>query len=127
MRVHLGPLRQIAQHADDVGRAVGFYRDVLGLTMVAQFGDLAFFDLAGTRLLIEPGVPGALLYLSVDDIHAARAGLVSRGVVFEDEPHLIFRDESGTFGPVGDEEWMTFFRDSEGNLLALSYRGPAPG
>lgn len=63
-----------------------------------------------------------MLYLSVDDIQAARAALEERGVAFEDEPHVIFRDEDGTFGEAGRDEWMTFFRDSEGNLLALSSR-----
>jgi len=44
------------------------------------------------------------------------------GVVFEDEPHLVHRDEAGTFGAAGEEEWMTFFRDPAGNLLVLVSR-----
>jgi hypothetical protein len=35
-----------------------------------------------------------------------------RGVGFEEEPHLIA--DMGSY-----EWWMTFFRDSEGNLLSL--------
>ena len=27
--------------------------------------------------------------------------------------------EDGTFGPKGNEEWMAFFKDSEGNLVGL--------
>ena len=123
----LGPLRQIALAATDVERAVDFYRDTLGLRLIASFGPLAFFDLGGVRLLIEKpapeaGIGSSVLYLAVDDIDAARATLVARGVAFEDEPHLIHRDDAGTFGSAGEEEWMTFFRDSEGNLLALSAR-----
>jgi methylmalonyl-CoA/ethylmalonyl-CoA epimerase len=34
------------------------------------------------------------------------------GVRFEDEPHLIAKMPA-------HDLWMTFFRDSEGNLLAL--------
>ena len=51
------------------------------------------------------GAPPALLDLEVDD-----------------------RDDEGTFGPRGTEEWMAFFRDSEGNLLGLVERreGSAP-
>jgi len=118
-RVH-----QIAQHADDLGRAVAFYRDTLGLPFVATFDPpgLAFFDLGNVRLLLERGPSSALLYLEVPDIQAARARLVAAGVEFVDEPHLIFRDDNGTFGPAGTEEWMTFFHDSEGNLVGLVER-----
>jgi len=118
-RVH-----QIAQHADDLGRAVAFYRDTLGLPFVATFDPpgLAFFDLGNVRLLLERGASSALLYLEVPDIQAARARLVAAGVEFVDEPHLIFRDDNGTFGPAGTEEWMTFFHDSEGNLVGLVER-----
>jgi methylmalonyl-CoA/ethylmalonyl-CoA epimerase len=129
--IALGPLRQVSLHAIDVGRAVAFYRDVLGLRLLATYGEgLAFFDLAGTRLMIEggdgsPPPAGSVLYLEVPDVRAAYAQLQAAGVTFEDEPHMIFRDDAGTFGPAGGEEWMTFFRDTEGNLLAIAGRhGP---
>lgn len=113
----------------DVDAAVAFYRDVLGLPLIAQFGTLAFFDLGGVRLSISrpEGVASgnSVLYFSVDDVNGTRGVLQSRGVEFIDEPHLIFRDHDGTFGEPGHEEWMTFFRDPEGNVLALSARTPA--
>jgi catechol 2,3-dioxygenase-like lactoylglutathione lyase family enzyme len=117
-------LHQVALHADDLDRAVGFYRDVVGLRLVARFDPpgLAFFDLRDVRLLLETGAPASLLYLEVDDIDAERARLVTAGVTFLDEPHLIFHDAEGTFGPAGVGEWMTFFRDSEGNLVGLVER-----
>lgn len=122
-----GRLRQVAVPVDDVERAVGFYRDVLGLRHVATYGDLAFFDLDGVRLLLERSESsersGAhVLYLDVDDIDASHAALRERGVAFVDEPHLIFADQAGTFGPAGEEEWMAFLHDTEGNLLALATR-----
>jgi hypothetical protein len=57
--------------------------------------------------------PSSTLYFRVDDIHAARAELVARGVPFDDEPpHLIAR--------MPDHElWMTFFRDPDRNLHGL--------
>ena len=108
----------------DPEEALGFYRDALGLRLIANPGPLAFFDLAGVRLFMEKGTAGSgsVLYLAVPDIRQARQELESRGVGFVDEPHVIHRDADGTFGPAGEEEWMTFFRDSEGNLLALSSR-----
>ena len=120
-RVH-----QIAQHVDDLGRAVEFYRDVLGYPLLATFDPpgLAFFDLGNVRLLLEGGAASAMLYLGVADIERARDALVAEGVEFIDEPHMIHFDEDGTFGEPGCEEWMTFFRDSEGNTVGLVERRP---
>ena len=122
-------LHQVAQGVEDLDRAVAFYRDVLGLPFIARFDPpgLAFFDLGSTRLLLEAGAPTALLYLAVDDIEAKAAALTAAAVTFVDTPHLIHRDEEGQFGPPGNEEWMTFFHDSEQNLLALAERRLAAG
>jgi hypothetical protein len=35
---------------------------------------------------------------------------------------MIFRDEAGTFGGAGEEEWMAFFQDPSENTLALAAR-----
>jgi methylmalonyl-CoA/ethylmalonyl-CoA epimerase len=121
-------LRQVAQRAPDLSISVPFYRDVLGLTHQATFEPpgLAFFDLGdGTRLLLDANesVTPAILYFSVDDIAAAHAALVAAGVAFDADPHLIHRHD-GTFDEDGVEEWMAFFRDPSGNLLALASRVP---
>ena len=117
-------LRQVAQHVDDLDRAVAFYRDVLGLALVARFDPpgLAFFDLGGIRLLLEGGAPPAMLYLGVDDLVATTERLRALGVTIEAEPHVIFDDELGQFGPAGEAEEMAFIRDSEGNLVGLAAR-----
>jgi predicted enzyme related to lactoylglutathione lyase len=90
---------------------------VLGLKHLYTFGKLAFFDLGGTRLYLsaEGAEAGAesILYLRVDDIGAAYNELSARGVEFKGAPHLIFRHADGM------EEWMAFFKDPEGRLLAL--------
>lgn len=123
-----GRLRQVSLSVTDLDASVAFYRDVLGLPLIARFGPLAFFDLGGVRLAIS-GTDGevsgnSVLYFAVDDLHGARATLKSRGVEFIDDPHRIFDDADGVFGEAGHGEWMTFFRDPEGNLLALSARLP---
>jgi methylmalonyl-CoA/ethylmalonyl-CoA epimerase len=117
-------LHQIAQHADDLDRAVAFYRDVLGLRLVARFDPpgLAFFDLGGVRLLLEVNAPPALLYLAVDDLDARADALAAGGVEVVTQPHRIHRDDDGTFGAAGEEEWMAFVKDSEGNLVGLVER-----
>jgi methylmalonyl-CoA/ethylmalonyl-CoA epimerase len=121
-------LRQVAQRAPDLSVSVPFYRDVLGLTHQATFEPpgLAFFDLGdGTRLLLDANesVTSAILYFAVDDIGASHAELAAAGVTFEGEPHLIHRHD-GTFDEDGVEEWMAFFRDPSGNVLALASRVP---
>ena len=117
-------LRQVAQRAIDLDRAVAFYRDVVGLRHFTTFDppDLAFFDLGETRLLLDRGAPSALLYLAVDDVAATTQRLRDAGVAIETEPHVIFVDESGLFGAAGEGEEMAFFRDSEDNLVGLAGR-----
>src|ERR687897_435303 len=105
----------------DLDRAVRFYGDVLGLRFLFQAPPgLAFFDCGGVRLMIEVPPdkefdhPGSILYFKVDDIHRAYEDLRERGVEFRDEPHLIAK--------LPDHElWMAFFRDGEGNTLALMH------
>lgn len=118
-------LLQIAQHVEDMDRAVAFYRDVLHLQFLARFDPpgLAFFQLGEVRLLLEAAAPTALLYLQVDDIEVEHRRLEAAGVAFQQGPHMLHRHD-GTFAPEGLEEWMAFFRDSEGNQLAVVERRP---
>ena len=110
-------LGQIAMTVRDVNRATTFYSDVLGLKLLFRAGELSFFDLGGVRLMLSKPEPqfdhaGSILYFKVDDLESRHRELQARGVDFIDEPHLIAR--------MPDHElWMTFFRDSEGNTLAL--------
>ena len=69
----IGGIRQVAQRARDLDRAVGFYRDTLGASLLARFEPpgLAFFDLAGVRLLLEASASSSTLYFAVDDIDAS--------------------------------------------------------
>lgn len=122
-------LLQVAQRATDLPRATAFYRDVLGLSLLAEFHPpgLVFFDLGGSRLLLDSNAPSSLLYLEVGDIDHAVRHLREAGVAFNQAPHLIHRHD-GTFDAEGAEEWMAFFHDSEGNQLALvERRVPAAG
>ena len=58
-----------------------------------------------------------MLYFRVADVPAAAEVLRARGVTLEGDPHVVHRDDR-------HELWMAFFRDSEGNLLALSGEKP---
>jgi methylmalonyl-CoA/ethylmalonyl-CoA epimerase len=117
-------LGQIAINAHDIERATAFYRDILGLKLLFKAPPgLAFFDCGGVRLMLtrpekpEFDHPSSVLYFSVPDIRAAHVRMKESGARFEDEPHLIARMP-------GHDLWMTFFRDSEENLLGLMCEMP---
>lgn len=120
-------IHQVAAHSDDLAATKDFYVNVLGARCIAEYDPpgLLFFDFAGVRVLFEHNGPKAVLYFWVQDIDAAHAQLAERGVVFDSEPHLIYRDEDGIFGEAGEEEWMSFFTDPGGNTVALATRRPA--
>jgi methylmalonyl-CoA/ethylmalonyl-CoA epimerase len=112
-------LGQVAVNTKDVERAAAFYEDTLGLKLLFKAPPgLAFFDCGGVRLMLERAEKpefdhlSSVLYFAVPDIGASYAKLKESGVHFEDEPHLIARMPT-------HDLWMTFFRDSEGNLLGL--------
>ena len=110
---------QIAINVHDVTRATAFYRDVLGMKFLfAAPPGLAFFDCGGVRLMLTtPDRPeqdhlSSVIYYVVSDIHETHRAMLARGVVFDDEPHIVARMP-------GIDLWMTFLKDPEGNLLAL--------
>ena len=95
----LSTIGQIAMVVKDLPRAVAFYRDVLGMKFLFQAPPaLAFFDCGGIRLMLG----------------AAHADLQGKGVEFLGAPHMIVK--------MPDHElWMAFFKDGEGNTLALMH------
>ncbi len=114
-------LVQVAQHASDLDRAAAFYQLLLGRPPAARFDPpgLLFFDLDGTRLLLDSNAPSALLYVRVDDVAADVARLEEAGAEIVSPPHVIFSHADDSLGPAGTAEWQAFVRDSEGNLLGL--------
>ena len=116
----LSAIRQISVNAHDLPRAIAFYRDTLGLHHLFDAPpQMSFFDCGGIRLLLgvaekaEFDHRSSILYFAVDDIGRAHRDLKERGVKFRDEPHLVAKLP-------GREIWLSFFEDSEGNVLALN-------
>ena len=120
-------LRQVAISVSDLERAITFYRELLGAEPTATFpgAKLAFFSLGSTRLLLDGNITktdqSGFVYLSLGDVREVVALLRSRGVEIASEPHIVFNDSSGTFDHPGNE-WLAFFKDSEGNLIGLMSR-----
>lgn len=119
----LAQIGQIAITVQNLERAVAFYRDKLGMQFLFTASTLAFFDCAGTRLMLSTPEPGqahsgnSIIYFTVPDIGAAYGKLTERGVSFDDQPHVIAN--MGSY-----DLWMAFLRDSEHNLLALMSEVP---
>jgi catechol 2,3-dioxygenase-like lactoylglutathione lyase family enzyme len=114
----LSQIGQLSLTVHDLKRAVEFYRDRLGIKLLFEIPNAAFFDCGGIRLYLslpekpEFDHPGSIIYFKTADIHQAFAVLAARGVKFEDQPHLIAR--------LPDHElWMCHFRDADQNVLAL--------
>ena len=118
---------QVAQRAVDLDRASEFYSWLLEAEPTGHFDPpgLLFFQVGGTRLLLERGAPSALVYLRVDDVRRTVQRCVERGVVVEAEPHVIFQHQDDALGPAGTDEWMAFVKDSEGNTVGLVSHTPS--
>ncbi len=99
----------------DMGRAVAFYRDVLGLRLLRREEDSwAEFDAGGRRFALHStgdGKPiaagGATAVFAVRDLDRAKADLSARGVRFGHE------------GEVEGFARFASFADPEGNTVQL--------
>jgi catechol 2,3-dioxygenase-like lactoylglutathione lyase family enzyme len=110
-------LVQVALTVRDLARSRGFYRDTLGLPLLFEAGNMLFFDMGGTRLLLgtentfgQPG--GSILYFDAPDIDALGPALEANGVIFMGPPQVVQRTET-------HETKIRAFRDPDGNVLQL--------
>lgn len=108
----------------DVDRARTFYRDVLGLRLVAeQLPFAVIFDANGVvlRIAIDPDAAparGTVLGWRVPDIAAAVHDLAAAGVTLE-RYSFMQQDENGIWSsPSGSR--VAWFKDPDGNVLSVS-------
>ena len=117
--------------AADLERARGWYAERLGLTPLREYpGELLSYLDGRTRFGIYQTETAGTAKNTVgmwwvDDVAAEVAELRRRGVVFEEYD---FGDARTVDGILADSDGETaWFKDSEGNILALGhYRGIAP-
>jgi catechol 2,3-dioxygenase-like lactoylglutathione lyase family enzyme len=110
----------LVMHTKDFDTAVEFYGTTLGLPLSARYGKHpgAEFETGNLTIAVMQSDAFGMDYrtttnplaLRVDDVHAARAELESKGVEFA--PDII---DSGVCH-------MAFFRDPDGNALMLHHR-----
>jgi catechol 2,3-dioxygenase-like lactoylglutathione lyase family enzyme len=112
--------------ASDLARARAWYVEKLGLTPHRDYDGEFVIRSGATRLSVyeTPSAGSAQNTVAmwwVEDLRAEVAELRGRGVVFEDYD---FGEARTVDGILEDEDGMTaWFKDSEGNVLALAHYG----
>jgi predicted enzyme related to lactoylglutathione lyase len=111
--------------ARDVARARKFYEQTVGLTPREEYAGGVIYECGGSEVFMYPtGNAGtsraSQAYWQVADVEAEVAELKARGVVFEeyDMPGVTMRNSIATGGGAR----TAWFKDTEGNILAISQR-----
>ena len=109
--------------AADMTRARQFYAEKLGLTPAAEFPTRMVYVCGGSSFAIVPSesagkAPYSLMTWYVDDLAANMAALHSLGVTFEEYDWPWLKTVNGVANLEGN--LLAWFKDSEGNLLALA-------
>ena len=111
-------LLQVAVSTADLKRAIGFYRDTLGLPFLFEVSGMAFFQVGAVRLMVGDAGPdfkpgkGHVLYFNAPDLPALAESLEKRGVAFLEAAETLQRTDAGDL-------MLRIFRDPDGNPLAL--------
>jgi predicted enzyme related to lactoylglutathione lyase len=110
----------------DVARARKFYEEKVGLKPTEEYAGGVFYECGGgSRVFMYPSAgagtsKASTAFWSVNDVASEVAELKARGVVFEeyDLPSIKTVDSIATGGGAK----TAWFKDSEGNILAISQR-----
>lgn len=110
---------QVALITGDLSTALTFYQDQLGLRLMFETGNMLFFDVSGTRLMVAEDKarqrdqrPFGILYFHVDDFAAAQRRLQSSGATLVGPIETVQSTSAGTLQ-------LQQFKDPGGNMLAI--------
>lgn len=114
--VKLNRIGHLMLGVTDVDRSTAFYRDRLGLTLLAAHPGFAFLECGGVTLVLSrelakasDHIPGAAeIVFAVDNVQSNYAALQSRGVEFLKEPRQVTATD-----------WAANFKDPDGHLLSV--------
>ena len=109
--------------ATDMTRAKQFYAEKLGLTPIAELPTRIVYVCVGSSFALVPSesagkAPYSLMTWYVDDLETEMAALRSLDVAFEEYNSPWLKTENGVANLDGNQ--LAWFKDSEGNLLALA-------
>ncbi len=109
----------------DLSRARNFYEKTLGLAPKEEYAGGVIYECGGAEVFMYPtknaGTSKASqAFWQVEDVEAEVAELKARGVVFEeyDMPGIRMKNSIATGGGAK----TAWFKDTEGNILAVSQR-----
>ena len=112
--------------ASDMERAMSWYADKLGLKPTESEEVGAYYGVGSGRFLLYPSQSAGTnqataMSFEVDNIESAVAELKTNGVVFEDYdiPGVETKNNIATFEAEGRLVSAAWFKDSEGNILAV--------
>ena len=111
--------------ASNITRARKFYEEIIGLQPREEYAGWVIYECGGTGVFMYP-TPNAgtskasQAFLQVNDVEVEVAELKERGVKFEeyDMPGMTMKNSIATAGGAK----TAWFKDSEGNILAVSQR-----
>jgi catechol 2,3-dioxygenase-like lactoylglutathione lyase family enzyme len=114
-----------AMPAQDYERAKSFYADKLGMKPVEESDEEARDRVGAAEFIVVPSTGKASgdhtqLGFEVDDLEDAVRTLRERGVVFEEYDLPGFKSVGGIVELEGEKG--AWFKDSEGNLIAVAQR-----
>jgi catechol 2,3-dioxygenase-like lactoylglutathione lyase family enzyme len=110
----------------DLARARKFYEEKVGLKPKEEYGGGVVYDCGDGSWVFMYRSPGAgtskasTAFWTVDDVAAEVAELKKRGVTFEEYDMPQLKTEHGI--ATGGGAKTAWFKDSEGNILAVSQR-----
>jgi methylmalonyl-CoA/ethylmalonyl-CoA epimerase len=116
MPVQLSRINTVMLGVRDMGAALKFYSETLGLKILFQETQIALLDAGPVRLglstghtRLAPHVNGATeVVFGVDNVRGTQKALTEQGVTFLGEPRQ-----------VTPAEWASHFRDIDGHLLSI--------
>ena len=110
----------------DLARARRFYEETVGLQPAEEFAGGVIYECGdGSWVFMYPSAGAgtsraSTAFWDVEDVEAEVAALRSRGVVFEDYDLPGLKTVNGI--ATGGGAKTAWFKDSEGNILAVSQR-----
>jgi len=109
----------------DLSRARNFYEKTLGLAPKEEYAGGVIYECGGAEVFMYPtknaGTSKASqAFWQVEDVEAEVAELKARGVVFEEYDMPGIRMKNGI--ATGGGAKTAWFKDTEGNILAVSQR-----
>ncbi len=123
-KIGIQNIGQIAIAVSDIKKAVEFYKDKLGLSLLFEAPPgLAFFDCGGVRLMLttlqgdEKDHRTSVIYYKVSDMSAATESLKEKGITFVAEPEMTAKMDD-------HELWIGFIRDPDENLVSIMAEVP---